>query len=415
MSPHQHILFIGSVWPEPNSSAGGTRTMQLIELFQKQGWKITFASAAADSEFAVNLKELNIDQISIKLNDKSFDSFIKQLEPTIVVFDKFITEEQFGWRVAENCSSALRILDTIDLHCLRLARQKAVKENRDFTFTDLNSDTAKREIASILRCDISLMISSFEMELLQNHFKVDKSLIYYLPFLLNPLEKTDIDNWPTFEERKGFMTIGNFLHEPNWDSVQYLKKEIWPLIRKQLPNAELYIYGSYSSQKVNELHKPKEGFYIMGRAKNVKDVFQNARICLAPIRFGAGMKGKLIDAMLYGTPSITTNIGAESMHSNLEWNGSIENNPEKFTNSTVELYQNKTAWTKAQANGIHIINTCYSKELGNQFVQYVLTIQQTIEKHRSDNFTGAMLMHHTISSTKYMAQWIEEKNKIKEI
>ncbi len=407
----QHILFIGFVWPEPNSSAGGARTMQLIELFQKQNWKITFASAAAGSEFAVDLKSLNINKVAIELNSKSFDEFIKKLQPTIVVFDRFVMEEQFGWRVAENCPDALRILDTIDLHCLRLARQKALKDNKAFTLNDLNSDTAKREIASILRCDISLMISNIEMELLLNHFKIDKSLLYYLPFLLNPIEKNVIDNWPTFEERKGFMTIGNFLHEPNWDAVVYLKKEIWPRIRKQLPYVELYVYGAYTSQKVNELHKPKEGFHIMGRVEHVKDVFLKAKICLAPLRFGAGIKGKLIDAMIYGTPSITTDIGAESMHGNLDWNGIIANTSEDFANGAVQLYENATDWKVAQKKGAILINTYYSKKSGEKLINKILSIQQNFELHRSANFIGAMLMHHIMSSTKYMAQWIEEKNK----
>ncbi|MGZ4077620.1 MAG: glycosyltransferase, partial [Bacteroidia bacterium] len=150
----QHILFIGLVWPEPASSAGGSRTMQLIDLFQSQGWKITFASAATDSEYMFDIKRSGVEKVSIELNNESFDAFIKKINPSIVVFDKFMVEEQFGWRVAENCPGALRILDTIDLHCLRIARQQALKEKRIFTGSDLFSDIAKREIASILRCDI---------------------------------------------------------------------------------------------------------------------------------------------------------------------------------------------------------------------------------------------------------------------
>ena len=145
----QHILFIGLVWPEPNSSAGGSRTIQLINLFLSKGWKVTFASAASDSEFAINLETLGVQKVNIVLNSDSFDVFLKKIQPSIVVFDKFMIEEQFGWRVEENCPHALRILDTIDLHCLRLARQNALKEDRTFTYSDLTSDVAKREIASI--------------------------------------------------------------------------------------------------------------------------------------------------------------------------------------------------------------------------------------------------------------------------
>ncbi len=188
-------------------------------------------------------------------------------------------EEQFGWRVAENCPNALRLLDTEDLHCLRLARQKAFKENRPFSTDDLlEEDVAKREIASILRCDVSLMISEYEMELLQTVFKIDSKILYYLPLLLEPIEDSMIQKSPSFEERNYFVFIGNFLHEPNWNAVQYLKETIWPLIRKQLPEAVLHIYGAYPSQKVLQLHQPKQGFYIMGRADDAQEVVKNAQL-----------------------------------------------------------------------------------------------------------------------------------------
>mgnify|MGYP003556696191 CR=1 FL=1 len=187
-SKEQHVLFIGSVWPEPASSAGGSRTVQLMELFLAQGWKLTFASTAADSAFMIDFLNWPVSKVSILLNDNSFDTFISELQPSIVVFDKFMMEEQFGWRVAAHCPSALRILDTIDLHFLRVARHKALKENRSFEETDvLIEEMAKREIASILRSDISLIISDVEMRLLQNRFQIQNSILHYVPFLLNPI------------------------------------------------------------------------------------------------------------------------------------------------------------------------------------------------------------------------------------
>jgi glycosyltransferase involved in cell wall biosynthesis len=408
----QHILIIGFVWPEPNSSAAGNRILQLIELFQSRGWKVTFASPAADSEHAFDVEKLGVDKVSIELNNKSFDVFISNLQPTMVVFDRFMIEEQFGWRVAEHCPNALRILDTIDLHCLRLARQYAFKENREFVLTDLISDTAKREIASIYRCDIALIISDYEMELLQQQFKINVALLHYVPFLLDSISDSTIANWLPFEERNHFITIGNFLHEPNWNAVQYLKQDIWPLIRKKLPEAQLHIYGSYASQKVNELHKPNEGFYIKGRAKDANEVASKAKVCLAPLRFGAGIKGKLVEAMQCGTPSVTTDIGAEGMHGAYDWNGIIANDAQHIASAAIDLYTNKNVWQKSQENGVTIINNFYSKNrLGKELLSKLLSVQQNVEKHRQQNFTGAMLMHHTMTGTKYMAKWIEEKNK----
>jgi glycosyltransferase involved in cell wall biosynthesis len=412
MTPIPTLLIIGFVWPEPNSSAAGGRMLQLIKQFQQQGFSITFASPAMDSDFMVDLTSLNVDKKSIALNCSSFDVFVKELNPSVVLFDRFMIEEQFGWRVAENCPDALRILDTEDLHCLRLARQKAFKTQNEFSILDtLKEEVAKREIASILRCDLSLMISEFEMELLKNTFKIAPKLLYYLPFLLEPLSNTAFEKLPTFEERNNFIFIGNFLHEPNWNAVQYLKETIWPLLRKQLPEAELHVYGAYPSQKVTQLHQPKDRFYIKGRATDANEVVKNARIVLAPLRFGAGIKGKLIEAMQCGTPSITTTIGAESMQENLPWNGYVTDDVLEFIKSAEELYKNKELWTTAQKNGTAIINQRYSKKLfENDFASQIQFLLSNLQQHRLNNFFGALLQHHTLTSTKYMSRWIEAKN-----
>jgi hypothetical protein len=415
MNVNQHVLIIGCVWPEPNSSAAGGRMVQLISIFKEQGFDITFASSASDSDYMIDLESLAVVKKSITLNCSSFDVFVKELNPTIVLFDRFMMEEQFGWRVAENCPQALRLLDTEDLHCLRLARQKAFKENRQFTTDDLLvEEVAKREITSILRCDVSLMISEFEMELLQTVFKIDTNLLCYLPLLLEPIEDSTIQNQPSFEDRNNFVFIGNFLHEPNWNAVQYLKETIWPLIRKQMPNAVLQIYGAYPSQKVLQLHQSKEGFHIMGRANDAQEVVTNARVVLAPLRFGAGIKGKLVEAMQCGTPSLTTTIGAESMCGNLPWNGFIADEAPIFADKALELYQDKTIWLKSQENGFRIIEKRYLKSLfEDDFVRHILKVQVHLKQHRLHNFMGTMLQHHTLTSTKYMSRWIEEKNKIR--
>jgi O-antigen biosynthesis protein len=330
----------------------------------------------------------------------------------MVLFDRFMVEEQFGWRVAENSPNAIRILDTIDLHFLRLARQKAFNEQIDFENDELFSDTAKREIASILRCDISILISEIEMDLLQNQFKIDKNLLYYLPFLVDTIDEKTTQNWLPFEDRKDFIFIGNFLHEPNWNAVQYIKETIWPLIHTELPEASMQIYGAYPSQKVLQLHNKKERFLVLGRAENAVDVVSKARVVLAPIRFGAGAKGKLVEAMQCGTPSITTTVGAESMQGNLPWNGTIADTPEEIANAAIEIYKNKTLWQQAQQNGIVIVNQRYSKsQYEDDFCNHIILVQRSLNKHREENFIGAILMHHTLTSTKYMSKWIEEKNK----
>ena len=412
----KNLLVIGYVWPEPNSSAAGSRMMQLIQIFQKQHYNVIYASPAVESEHMIDLESFDINKVSIELNNSSFDDYVKTLNPDVVLFDRFMMEEQFAWRVEKQCPSSLRLLETVDLHCIRHARHQAVKNNKNAFNSDnldFNNDIALREVASILRCDLSLLISEYEVEVLKNKYHVNEELLLYLPFMYESINKEDcLKKWPTFENRENFVTIGNFRHEPNWDSVLYLKNEIWPLIKSRLKNAELHIYGSYPPKKAKQLHNEKQGFYIKGWADDAIDTLSQYRICLSPLRFGAGMKGKLADAMLSGTPSVTTSIGAESMYGEFDWPGIIADEPLPIASAAIDLYGNQKKWEQCQLNGISIVNGVFNKEDNEKiFLNKLSSIQTSLEEHRKNNFTGMMLRHHKMKSTMYMSQWIEAKNK----
>ncbi len=409
-----HVLIIGSVWPEPKSSAAGSRMMQLIHLFLSRNYKVTFASAAADSHNMSNLSEINVSKASIQLNNSNFDAFISQLQPDIIVFDRFMTEEQFGWRTTKHCPNALKILNTEDLHSLRKTRQESFKNEKEFQLKDLlANDITKREIASIYRCDLSLIISDFEMKLLQETFKINDDILHYLPFLLDPITIETKNKWPDYKERAHFVTIGNFRHEPNWNSILYLKETIWPIVRKELPGVELHIYGAYPPPKATQLNNQKEGFIIKGWTEDAHQVLKNARVCLAPLRYGAGIKGKLAEAMMNGIPSVTTSIGTEGMlGEDSDWSGFVTNEPSKFAKAAVKLYTDKNLWQQSQQNGIEIINTRFQKKsFENSCIDRILMLKSNLTKHRTQNFVGSMLQHHTLRSTEFMSRWIEEKNK----
>jgi len=405
----KNIFIVGSVWPEPQSSAAGWRMMQLINGFKNEGYEIFFASAANDSLNSIDFEKESIVKINIELNNSSFDKIVKEINPTIVMFDRYITEEQYGWRVTENCPQALKILDTEDLHFLRKAREHAVKNSSEL---NLYTDVTKREIASILRCDVSLIISEYEFKLLNNSFNISADLLHYLPFLENEIDNKIIELLPKYSERSNFISIGNFLHNPNKDSIEFLKNEIWPLIRKKLPDAELHVFGAYAMESILAMNNKNEGFIIKSKADDADFEMKNARVCLAPLRFGAGLKGKLITAMQNGTPNVTTSIGAEGMIENNEWCGFLVNNVTEIANAAIELYNNENTWIGAQQKGFTIINKKFNKEkyLPN-FISKINYCIANLEETRRRNFWGAILNYQSMQSTKYMAKWIEEKNK----
>ncbi|WP_411030796.1 glycosyltransferase [Spongiimicrobium sp. 3-5] len=410
---HKKLLIIGFVWPEPSSTAAGGRVLQLIQFFVQQNYQVTFASTALETAFTLDLEALGVNKAKIILNDIGFDVFIKKLKPQIVLFDRFMTEEQFGWRVAQHLPDTIRILDTEDLHSLRYVREKAYRAGNPFSIKDwLHAEITKREVASIYRSDLSLIISSYELKLLQRELKIDDSLLLHLPFMLKEITTVQTKKWTSFAQRTGFVCIGNGKHTPNIDAILWLKEEIWPLIRSELPNENLFVYGAYLPLNITQLHRPSEGFHIMGRAQNAMEVIGSARVSLAPLRFGAGIKGKLTDAMITGTPSITTPIGAEGMHGNLPWAGEIAENTKAFAKAAISLYTDEANWHTVQQNGIEIINSLYSaKKLGDMLLRGIEELQNKLAEHRTKNFIGSLLQHHTTASTKYMAKWIEAKNK----
>jgi glycosyltransferase involved in cell wall biosynthesis len=220
---------------------------------------------------------------------------------------------------------------------------------------------------------------------------------------------------PGYFERKHFVAIGNFRHAPNWDSVLYLR-EIWPQIRKRLPEAELHIFGAYAPPKATALNNDRLGFLIKDRAKDALEVIQQARVLLAPLRFGAGIKGKLLDAMITQTPSVTTSIGAEAMISEGEWPGQISDNVEHFVEASVDLYLNPVRWQQASNLCHRILMRDYDAErLGKGLIARILAVRESLSEHRAQNFIGAMLQHHHHKSTYYMSKWIEAKTRLKSV
>ena len=420
------VLVIGYVWPEPRSSAAGGYVMQLLGVFLQQGWDVTFSSPAGAGEHQEDLTALGIREVPIELNNSSFDTFVRELAPDIVLFEQFMMEEQFGWRVEKHCPDALRVLGTQDLQSLRHARHQRLKDrlkasDNDTDFSELfapalreefelmaDTDLAKREIAALYRCDLNLMISEVEIELLVNQFKLPRTLLHCCPLMPD----SPPHHFVPFEERAHFLTIGNFRHAPNWDAVLWMKTSLWPLIRQQLPGAQLHIYGAYTPPKATALHNPAQGFHVLNWAEDALEVMSHARICMAPLRFGAGIKGKIADAMLCGTPNVTTPVGAEGMHGDLPWAGAIEQSASAIAAAAVHLYQNAEAWHQAQQHGQTLLAQRYLQAShGPALVECIERCRTGLEQHRRNNFTGAMLRHHQHKSTQYMAQWIEAKNR----
>ena len=405
------LLIFGLQIPEPNSTGAGNRMLQLIKLFEENNFYIHFACAQPKTTFSIDLKNIDVKVHEIQLNDSSTKSLLDKIKPDIVLFDRFITEEQFGWVVDEVCPKALKILDTEDLHFLRENREKILKNKNSIKKEYFLSEKAKREIAAIYRCDFTLMISKYEIDLLSIKFNIPESLLLYLPFVFD-IQNINQREWLTFNERKHFVSIGNFKHAPNLDMVKHLHQNLGPKIRKDLPQAEWHIYGAYLPKQIEDVHNPGKGIIVKGRATDALKTLQKHRVMLAPVRFGAGLKGKCIDSMRAGTPSVTTSVGSEGIANKEDWSGFVEDRENDFCKSTIQLYSNQNIWQIKQKQCFKILNTNFDLNLfESDFKNNVENALKNLKNIRLHNIVGELLKHHRHRSTKYMSLWIEEKNR----
>ncbi len=401
-----HCLIIGKVWPEPDSTAAGRRVLNIIESLQAAAYKVTFATAAQQTRYCLNLEALNVPAYLIQPNHSDFDSWIADLDPELVLFDRFMIEEQFGWRVEKACPAALRVLDTSDLHCLREARRVCLESGGK---PDVYNDIALREIAATHRSDLTLLIADYEMELLITEFGIPERQLAYLPFWLEP----GAAQFKSFESRQNFMMIGSFMHPPNVDAARWCKQAIWPRVREQLPQAEFHCYGAYGDRYQAELHDPGNGFVYKGRADDALQTLQNYRVNCVPLRYGAGLKGKIFDGFQTGTPTVTTSVGAEGINGLEEWGCAISDDSDIFAKTAVELYTNAELWANVQVCGQQIVRKRFCADEWLPRLPQVIDIAMAqMEDNRKRHFTGRLLRHHQHRSTEYMSRWIEAKNRL---
>ncbi|AZQ44271.1 glycosyltransferase [Nonlabens ponticola] len=405
------LLVIGFTWPEPQRTAAGYRMMQLLNMFQEMGHEVVFCCAARLLERHENyLAALKIKPRRISLTDDSLDQVLAGFNPQLVMYDRYLIEEQYGWKVREYDHKIIQILDTEDLHCLRHAREQELIHGVDINVA-LTDTIALREISSIMRCQLTLIISRYEMKLLHDFYEVPSHLLLHVPFLC---KKETIDDASEklvgFNDRRDYCAIGNFKHAPNMDAVRQLKYYIWPAIRKLDPNVHLYIYGANPTAEAMAMHHPDDHFHIRAQTPDIHKVLSTHRVMLAPLRFGAGLKGKLYDALLNGLPTVMTPIAAESMYVENFMPGVVVDDLDQFATAAVSLYRDGTRWNLYQQYSSFNLNTLYEDTAFAKSVQLKINDLQRDPSSNAQTFIHEMLSYHGQEHFKFKGYWIRLKN-----
>ena len=420
-------LFFCLVWPEPSSSAAGVRLDYLIRLFIREGFELHLSSTAEQGPYSALYEDLDgVYRHNLDPNSSEISVKLAQINPDVVVFDRYPTEEQFSWHVMEACPKAIRILDTEDLHGLRRARQLTLEElenkgglthlyvaEHEIKPTSVYNTIALREMVSMHRSDLSLVVSDVELSYAQKYYGIPINQLMYLPILSSRL-------FEPFEPLNNDMStnacfIGNFKHIPNRDAVHFLRYQLWPHINKALSgqgdaNSECHIYGAYMDAKMERLHNPSIGFHMKGRVDDVYSTMAGYGVLLAPLRFGAGVKGKILDAISMELPVVTTPTGSEGLSVHLDgvdFPGYVAKTVEEFKQSAVKCLSTsaQNRWNFPDHKKlVQRLDT----EYGNAFIAQVNNLIEG--KNGIQHPIKLMLEQNSQLAHRYLSKYIQLKN-----
>lgn len=174
------------------------------------------------------------------------------------------------------------------------------------------------------------------------------------------------------EDRDGLLFIGHLSHRPNSDAVNYFMREIYPLIKQSLPSVTFYIVGSSAPPEIEAYHSAN--VRVMGYVPDINPLLQSARVFVAPLRFGAGVNGKIGEALSYGVPVVTTSIGAEGVGLTSGENGMIADDPEEFAASVLRVYRDTDLWRRLSESGYQHIERHFTPQIVDQKIEEGLKV-----------------------------------------
>jgi glycosyltransferase involved in cell wall biosynthesis len=348
---HKTILVIETNLPYYDKDSGSNRILHLLKIFKHLNYHVIFLpdDGEAIEPYFTMLKNLGIEVISnyagIRVRNKELHSCLKRVN--IVWLSRPDLNEKYSYLFELN-KSLKWIYDTVDLHYIRLHRE-ALLTTDEVKRTHLqNRASAYKELEISLskRADVTIAITQAEaVDLAAN----GATFIEVVP----NIHVAQQGSTTAFSNREGIMFIGGFYHQPNVDAVIWLINEIMPLIWKKLPDVKVYLVGSNPPLEV--LNLANERVIVTGYVQDVGPYFNSSRIFVAPLRYGAGMKGKIGQALEYALPAVSTSIGTEGMNLRDGINVIEANTIEDFQQSITELYTNKELWEKLHRNALEAL------------------------------------------------------------
>jgi GT2 family glycosyltransferase len=353
------ILVIDYATPMPNKDAGSYAAVQEIKLIQSLGFKVTFVpiNLAHFGKFTTELQKMGVEVLYAPF----YTSVNQVLHARLDEFDavymtRYNIASEFIPYIREN-STAKILFNNADLHFLRELRS-AVRNGIDSDALQGALETRGAELGVCRDSDAVLCYNSTEHAVITSHI-LESDKLHITPWVLENKKEG-----PGFKVRQGIAFLGGFNHTPNGEAVEYLVNDIMPLLFKQRPEIILYVYGSNMPAAYKKLEK--DNIKMVGFAESLDGVYHDHRVFVAPLLSGAGIKGKVLEAMAYNTPTILSEVAAEGTGLTHSISTLIAQEPQEWVNAIIKLYDDETLWLKFAENSQTLVEAKYSFEHGHK-------------------------------------------------
>jgi GT2 family glycosyltransferase/glycosyltransferase involved in cell wall biosynthesis len=354
----RRVLFIEACMLTPDQDAGSVRTWRLIQAMREMGCKVTFTAANLEQRepYSSQLQQEGVEVLYAPYA-RSVEELVKErgAEFDIIILARYYIASRYIDAVRRHAPRALLVFDTIDLHYLRNRRLAQLEKNA--SLAQGAEAIYRHEIDCIQRCDVTWVVSEVERDILARD--VPRACV-----LMQTMIHTAAPARARFAEREGLLFLGGFRHPPNVDAARWLAREIVPRLRERLPGVTTYLVGANAPRAVLELAAP--GLEIVGFVPDLAPWFERCRISISPLRYGAGIKGKVNHAMSHGLPVVATRASIEGMHLVEGEEVLVADEPDAFVEAIVRLYGDEALWERLSAAGSANVERYFSTDVARR-------------------------------------------------
>lgn len=350
------ILYIDSTTPIPNRDAGSIVAFHYMHILKKLGCEVSFIPATNLVFLPPHTEELQRKGVQCFYHPylRNVDKFIETQGKNydIVVLSRFTIASQYLDIIKRRLPHIKAVFNTIDLHFLREERAAQVTGSQK---TSGNLDELKQqELAIIQKVDHTLVVSEAEYAILHD-------LLPYASVSVIPIPGWTRGSSQIYDNRRDIVFIGGYNHSPNVDAVGYFVKDIWPLISRRLPGVRFLIAGSNMPSDFSRF--ASKSVILRGYVEDLDSLFDHCRLSVAPLRFGSGVKGKIITSLGYGVPCIATAIATEGMDLIAGHHILQADSPKDFAEAVIEAYSNPRLWDELSLNGLAAVKEKFSLDV----------------------------------------------------